>query len=111
MAFRLPWVCVAGWSRRATLGAVASNRTSSEYHAGFVPIGDTLMKRDRIVGCGWCPKTALPKAKGPDNCVRLCLQRPDETVEVFRRRSDQMVTILFDEIRDLLNGVEPKAPI
>ena len=42
--------------------------------------------------------------------MRLRLQRPDETVEVLPPRSGQSVTVLCDAIRDLLNGVEPKAP-
>ena len=76
----------------------------------FVPIGDTLIKRDRIVGTRVVPEGSLAQGKGSDNRVRLCLQRPDETVEIFPLRIDQTVRVLFDEIRDLLNGVEPEAP-
>lgn len=76
----------------------------------FVAIGDVLVKPERIVGARAVPEGSNAKGKGSDNCLRLKLQDPDETLEVFPLDDDSIVG-LFHQVHHMLNGGEEPVPV
>ena len=76
----------------------------------YIKLGDVLVESRRVAGARLVPADSPAATEKSRNCVRLQLRGPVEVVSVNPLPGDDLEQ-LFQEITDLLNGVEEVADV
>lgn len=76
----------------------------------YIKLGDVLVESRRVAGARLVPADSPAATEKSRNCVRLQLKGPAEVVSVNPLAGDDLEQ-LFQEITDLLNGVEGVADV